>query len=152
MSILMSDSGEEKPACPPNPSEVKSPVEEIKASPVVARNSFSIASILSRDDPKKEIQILPNEVSSCLTRHNFQNLGFEPRLALMRHAQNLCTHQQQTYIKHMYPHYPWNSVSSNDENRNSSGKFFLVLFFKNLKAFRSKTSLGDTIQNQIFNF
>lgn len=125
MSILMSESGEERPICPSNSSDVKSPIEDSKTSPVVARNSFSIASILSRDDPKKEIQILPNEVNSCLTRHNFQNIGFEPRLALMRHAQNLCNHQQHTYMKHMYPHYTWNPISSNDENRNNSGKLII---------------------------
>lgn len=122
MSILMSESGEERPICPANSSEAKSPPEEIKTSPVMARNSFSIASILSRDDPKKEIQVLPNEVNSCLTRHNFQNISFEPRLALMRHAQNLCNHQQQAYMKHMYPHYAWSAVSSSEENRNNSGK------------------------------
>lgn len=122
----MSESGEERPVCPANPVEGKS-VEGTKTPPVMSRSSFSIASILSRDDPKKDFQTLPNEVNSCLIRHNFQNIGFEPRLALMRHAQNLCNHQQQAYMKHMYPHYSWNAVSATEENRHNSGKFIFCV-------------------------
>ncbi|GFT53558.1 homeobox protein HMX3 [Nephila pilipes] len=120
MSILMSENGEDKTICSPNASDPKSALEEIKPPSLMPRNSFSIASILSRDDPKKEVHLIPSEVNACIARRNFQNIAFEPRLALMRHAQNFCNHQQHAFVKQMYPHYAWNPVTSRDENRNNS--------------------------------
>ncbi|XP_054708974.1 homeobox protein HMX3-B-like [Uloborus diversus] len=121
MSILISDNGDEKTVCSSNSSDGKPPVEEIKSPAVMARNSFSIASILSRDDPKKDFHAVQNDVN-CIARHNFQNISFEPRLALIRHAQNFCNHQQSAYMKHLYPHYAWNPVSSTDEIRHNNSE------------------------------
>ncbi|XP_035209900.1 homeobox protein HMX3-like [Stegodyphus dumicola] len=117
----MSDNGEEKTVCSSNSSDAKAPLEDIKAPPpVMARNSFSIASILSRDDPKKEFHVIPSDMNACLARRNFQNMGFEPRVAFMRHTQNFCNHQQHALVKQIYPHYAWNPVPPRDENRNNS--------------------------------
>ncbi|GIY49343.1 homeobox protein HMX3 [Caerostris darwini] len=123
MSILMTENGEEKTVCSSTPSDAKTPMEEMKPPSIIPRNSFSIASILSRDDPKKEVNLFSSEVNACLARRNFQSIAFEPRLALMRHAQNFCNHQQHAFVKQMYPHYTWNPVTSRDESRNNnSGK------------------------------
>ncbi|XP_015905046.1 homeobox protein HMX3-B-like [Parasteatoda tepidariorum] len=122
MSILMSENGEERTVCSSNSSEAKAPTEDMKAPSIATRNSFSIASILSRDDPKKEFHVVPNDVNTCLARRNFQNIAFEPRLAIMRHAQNFCNHQQHAYVKQIYPHYAWNPVSTREENRNNNSE------------------------------
>ncbi|XP_055928721.1 homeobox protein HMX3-like [Argiope bruennichi] len=122
MSILMSENGEEKNICSPNNSDAKPPLEEMKPPSLIPRNSFSIASILSRDDPKKEVHLIPGEVNACIARRSFQSIAFEPRLALMRHAQNFCNHQQHAFVKQMYPHYAWNPVTSRDENRNNNSE------------------------------